>query len=226
MRIARTAATAVALLAVMACSAVGAATLVAPQAAAFVAPTAVFIGDSYTQAGGLPEAQRWPTIVAREMVWQAVNLGRGGTGYLGSVSGGNARNACGMDYCPSFAEMIDDAAGHNPAVIVVAGGRNERGAWTDPAWAQGVIDFYRDLRAAAPQAVIYAVAPMWDDDPAPAESIFAYLVVQHAALKAGAVFVDLREPLAGQPELIARDGVHPNGDGHAAIAEAFAAAAG
>ena len=196
------------------------------QNVAAAGPVAVFLGDSYTQAGGLPEQQRWVTLASKELGWWPVNLGRGGTGYLGPVSGGNARNACGMDYCPSYAEMIAAAAAENPAIVVVSGGRNERHRWTDPEWANGVFGFYRQLRAAVPDADIYATSPMWDDDPAPGEMVFARAIVRVAVEDIGGVYVDLGEPLTGRPELVAADGVHPNADGHQAIAVAFTAAVG
>lgn len=225
MRTARVVATIAALLILLAGTALGTGALWPTTTAAFVAPTAVFLGDSYTQAGGLPEAQRWPTIVAQKLGWRAVNLGRGGTGYLGDgLTGAIARIGCGRDHCPSYQGMIPAAAAENPAIIVVSGGRNDRHYWRDPIWALGVIGFYQQLREAAPDADIYATSPIWDDDLVPPEAIFAKAIVRVAVEDIGGTYIDLREPLARRPDLIDRDGVHPNAAGHAAIAAAFIAA--
>src|SRR5215218_5209230 len=89
---------------------------------------AVFIGDSYTQGSG-----KWPELVSKAQGWRQVNLGRGGTGYQARLTGAAARKGCGLNDCPSFAEMAAVAVKRRPDVVVVAGGRNDRGVHIDAA---------------------------------------------------------------------------------------------
>src|SRR5215212_3919836 len=91
-------------------------------------PVAVFIGDSYAQGSG-----KWPELVSKAQGWRQVNLGRGGTGYEARLAGAAAQKGCGLKECPSFPEMAAVAVKLHPDVVVVAGGRNDRGADIDAA---------------------------------------------------------------------------------------------
>jgi acyl-CoA thioesterase-1 len=179
-------------------------------------PGVAFIGDSYTQgAGADSEGAPWPTLLSRSEDWAERNLGRGGTGYISTstVAG------CGLEYCPNYSEMIPEAVTLNPSKVVVSGGRNDVGQ--DPeAVTEAINSFYEDLRAQLPDAEIIAISPVWDAREAPEEIDRMRDAVRAAAEANGAEYLDIGQPLAGQPDLVAPDEVHPNNEGHAALAEA------
>jgi len=179
----------------------------------------VAIGDSYSAGTGASSPSLgWVSIMSRTRDWNVTNLARGGTGYVSSVQV-NAQNACGLDYCPSYPEMIADAVKISPQVVVVAGGRND--AKVQPSdEAAAIHDFYSQLHAALPQATIVALNPWWDDAGAPASLELMKAAVADAAAAAGGKFVDSGQPLDGKPELLTTDSVHPNDKGHAALAKA------
>jgi len=193
-----------------------------------------FIGDSYTRGAGVKDENlRWTTLVSRSNGWIEKNFGRGGTGYvLSAAVPADARRACGLDYCGSYTKMIGDAKAANPDIVVVSGGRNEvrrapDGKWStsiEATWALGVGAFFSELRAVLPRAQIVATSPIWDDEPAPEVMKAMRTLVQRAVTLNDGIYVDLRDPLLARPECLASDGIHPNQEGHLAIAQAFSAA--
>lgn len=183
-------------------------------------PTAVFIGDSYTRGVGSTGAG-FVTLVARAKGWEAVNLGRGGTGYLNELTEPKvALRSCGMDYCPPYAGVLAEAGQLDAEVVVVSGGRNDAGS-DRTAVAAAIDEFFVDLREALPRARIYATSPIWDDDGAPAGLKAISAEVRESVQAVGGTYLDIGRPLAGEPGLVSEDGVHPNDEGHAAIAEAI-----
>lgn len=187
---------------------------------------AVFIGDSYTAGAGASNSDhRFTTLIANQEHWVEANFGRGGTGYTSGVKAPTAKLACGLDYCPSFTEMIPDAAASHPDIVFVSGGRNQSGADPD-SLATGITDFYKQLRAALPDATIYAMSPVWDSRTPPEDMAEMIHDVQSAAQAVNATFLNVGEPLANHPEQIAPDHVHPTDGGHALLAEAAEAALG
>jgi acyl-CoA thioesterase-1 len=173
---------------------------------------AVFVGDSYTAGTGATNASTtFPQLVAERMGWEVVNLGRGGTSYLATSD----QAGCGLDYCPNYLEMIPAVVDADPDIVVVSGGRNDQ---MSTEVAAQIDRFYTELRATLPDAVIYATSPLGDDDPAPRSLASMGAAIEAAVTKAGGQYLDLGQPLTGRPELITGDGVHPNDDGYALIA--------
>lgn len=177
---------------------------------------AVFIGDSYTSGVG-GNGTRWTSLVAAKLGWTEVNLGRGGTGY--KATAGMA--GCGKQFCPNYDGMVAAAAAAKPDIVVVSGGRNDAGVY--PTEISAV---FTDLRKALPNAKIYAVSPLIDDNAAPAWFTQESMVVKAAVEAAGGTFLDIGQPLTGHPELVSSDSVHPNAAGYQAIAAAMLAALG
>lgn len=181
----------------------------------------VFLGDSYTAgAGASSVSTRWSSLVAGRMGWTEVNMAYGGTGYLRSVLSPTSQLACAREYCPSYSELIDEVVEATPDIVIVNGGRNEASS-VDATWHVGVDQFFDDLRAALPTVGIVATSPIWDDDPALAIMEEMRGRVRTAVVSVGGTYVTLGDPLLGRPDYVAADGVHPNDDGHAAIAAAF-----
>ena len=172
---------------------------------------AVFIGDSYTQGSG-----KWPDAVSKAQGWEEVNLGRGGTGYAVRHTGDAAQNGCGMDECPSFAEMVDAAVKRHPDVVVVAGGRNDGGADI----ADQVHDTFAGLRERLPDAQIIAVQPMWDASGYPDFLVDYGKVIKKEVQAVDGEYLKIGSPLEGRPNLVQDDGVHPTDEGQKLLAAA------
>lgn len=181
--------------------------------------TAAFLGDSYTAGIGASEPvanHRWTHVVADRMGWQEVNLGRGGTGYR-TVA---ANVGCGFDFCPSYIGMLPELTASNPDVIVISGGRND-----------GTADIRREanqlfynVTARFPDAHKYVTSPVWDAGTTPDFINQQTNLLQQVAQDHGFLFLDIGQPLAGNPDMIAPDGLHPNDDGHEALANAVVGA--
>jgi lysophospholipase L1-like esterase len=174
-------------------------------------PVAVFIGDSYTQGSG-----KWPDAVSKAQGWEEVNLGRGGTGFTVRHTGDAAQNGCGMDECPSFAEMVDAAAKRHPDIVVVAGGRNDGGADI----ADQVHDTFTGLRQRLPDAQIIAIQPMWDASHYPEFLVEYGKVIKKEVQAVDGEYLKIGSPLEGRPNLVQDDGVHPTDDGQKLLAAA------
>ncbi|QGF23419.1 SGNH/GDSL hydrolase family protein [Raineyella fluvialis] len=175
---------------------------------------AVFIGDAST-AGAGGNGTRWTTIVSDKQGWQEVNLANAGTGYLTSASGTKAKAACGKDTCPAYGDVVDDAIAASPDVVVVSGGRIDAGR--DVSSAASAL--FNDLHSRAPNARIIVLSPLWDAGAVPAALTTEAKAVQKAAQQADVTYVDIGQPLTGHRDLVAADGVNPNGDGQRTIAD-------
>lgn len=190
-----------------------------PTPSAEPMPVALFIGDSYTDgAGATDDTSRWTTLVSVELGWAEVNYGFGGTGYATALVG----EVCTRDECPAYPGAVELAAGEMPDVIVVSGGRNDSADMV--AFQAGVDATFEALAATFPGVPVVVTSPLWDDDPAPDDLAQKAEIVEAAAASAGATYLDLGQPLFGHAEYVIDDGIHPDDDGHAAIAETFVAA--
>lgn len=172
----------------------------APTAAATAqTPRAVFLGDSLVQgtSGG-----SWVTDTAAALGWEPINLGRGGTGYRTSAG----KDACGVDYCPTFVEMADAAVGQKPNIVVISGGVND--GTKDVSAAAKTL--FRRLRASLPNAKILVLSPFAGTNAMPSTAA----EVKSAAALAGVTYVDIGSPFQGHPELLSSDGIHPTAEGY------------
>ena len=175
-------------------------------------PVAVFIGDSYTGGtGATAKSKAFPQVLAGKEGWRLTVVACGGGGY---VATGN----CGTPY----QDHLDDAIAAKPSIVIVSGGRNDTSFTTEQVQANAATTLQR-VKDALPDATIYVTSPIWDDDAPTAALAKVRTAVQAAAEGAGATYLDLGEPLEQHPEYVSTDSVHPNDDGHAAIADAIAA---
>lgn len=179
--------------------------------------TAVFLGDSYTSGwkGAGVGKRGWPRLVGSARGWRTVNLAVAGTGFL---------NAGWTDQ--PIRALIAKAAKADPDVIVLAGGHNDS-RWSAAETARAADDVIDRLRAAAPDALLVIVAPIWQDGSPPQRCLALRDHLNARAAEVGAVFVD---PLAdgwfggARHRLIGRDGIHPTDAGHRFIADQVLAA--
>lgn len=181
--------------------------------------TALFLGDSYSAGTGASRAaNRWTSLVARSLDLQEENYARGGTGYLTTTT---LAEACGLDYCANYLEMLGEASdeGVKPDVVFVAGGQNDFAAFeADPAAVTDAVnEVYESVRSTFPDARIVAVGPSTPTEITPLVTTFVE-VVSEAAEGVDATFVSLTEPDVLTEDMLAEDGVHVLDAGHEAIA--------
>lgn len=182
-------------------------------------PLVVFIGDSYVAgAGATARNSRWTTLAARELGWEEVNRGRGGTGYVAA----SGLAGCGRDYCPSFPEMLAAPFDRTPDIVVISGGRNDPTELDE--FRAGVEATLVKVRTIWPDAELVVTNPLWDDDLTPPSMTAKQTIVLEVAAAHGVLVLDLGQPLQDRPDLVASDGVQPNDAGHRTIASAFVAA--
>ena len=176
------------------------------------------IGDSYTAGVGLSKGEVWSALLGAERGWTVWNYAEGGTGYVKRYATGGAK-VCGTDACPNYGEVVPDVVAAEPDVVIVAGGRND-GALLTPELDRGITGTYQAIRKGLPNVKIIGVAPILAADDSPASFPEVKPAVERAVEAVGGSYVDLGAPLGGHPELIQKDGVHPNADGQKAIAAA------
>jgi lysophospholipase L1-like esterase len=170
-----------------------------------------FYGDSYTLGTGASAAgKRWSTIICDERGWSEFNSSVNGLGFI------NNRSIFGDGDQPS--RVIDD----KPDIVFVTMGLNDNfsfDAKADEIEAQVTDDLSR-LVAALPEARFIVVEPFWytDERPRSVEVINGW--VKDAAASIGADYIPgASRWIENHPEWIADDGLHPNDEGYAAIAE-------
>ena len=177
---------------------------------------AAFYGDSYTLGTGASStAHRWSTIVCAERGWREFNPSINGLGFV------NNRHNFGDGDLPS--QIIASY----PDFVFVTLGMNDNFSFAHAAeqiQSQVSTDL-KYLRLALPDAHFIVVEPFWYTDDRPDS-----LSIITGWVKAVAEFIDAdyvvgaSHWLEGRPELMARDGLHPNDVGHALIAARMDAA--
>ncbi|GGF10711.1 hypothetical protein GCM10011399_00650 [Subtercola lobariae] len=158
---------------------------------------------------GVDPAEAWPLVAAEQNNWQLTDLAVDGTGFLQL---GNDDN--------TFQAQVDEAQTLSPSVVIISASSNDLGQ-DDSALAAATLSTMQSLRAALPQAQIIALSAFWGDTTAPPQldSVDSALVI--AANATGATYVDIGQPLAGRPDLMQSDDVHPTADGLRMLGEAI-----
>ena len=173
----------------------------------------VTLGDSLMAGSGLERDEAWPALLAQRDGLSVTNLACGGMGFV--VSG-----ECGTSYA-GFSPAI---AALQPEVILVQSSSND--FWQDPDEIRtDTDDTVTQLRDAAPDARIVGLSTIWNDDPdVPDDTATTSDALRDALDSVGGTFVDIGQPLAGHPEWMQEDDVHPTARGERAIAQTVVSA--
>ena len=190
----------------------------APAHAADPARIAV-IGDSYTAGTdeGGSGTRSWPQIAWQLLARQGVPIdadvaAEGGAGYGQRGSGGSI-----------FEDLTAQAVRNNDALVIFFGSRNDQPV--DPQkFSSYAAETFHLARYAAPAAKFLVIGPPWPTASPPPPVLKIRDSLRDQAAQIGASFID---PIAdgwfvGRPDLIGKDGVHPNDAGHAYMADKIA----
>jgi lysophospholipase L1-like esterase len=172
-----------------------------------------FYGDSYTLGTGASSPdKRWSTIVSRERNWNEFNPSVNGLGFVTN----RADSGEGSGDLPSLVIESD------PEIVFVTMGLNDNFSYDFSAneiRVQIGADLDR-LKAALPDARFIVVEPFWYTDDRPSSVGVINGWVADAAEAIGADYIpDASHWIEGHPEWMASDGLHPNDEGYAAMAE-------
>lgn len=148
------------------------------------------VGDSYSL--------EWPKLDIGGDRYEFTNYSLGGTGYLA----GDSR--------PTFGARLDEALGAGPAVLLLAGSRNDV-AFPASAVAHELARVITRATRLSRETRVVVVGPMWDaEQPTPQVILDLNDALRATAREAGVPFVDGTDWLSGRPDLISEDHVHPN----------------
>jgi acyl-CoA thioesterase I len=175
-------------------------------------PVVVAIGDSIMEGHGLRPGQSWAGLLAKQHGWRFTNLASDGSGFLKVGTKGD-----------TFADQVRAAVKLNPSVILLAGSSNDLGE-SNPALAKETTATIASIRAALPDVKIIAVSAIWGATSAPAQLKDIDGQVESAVTAVGGKYVDIGQPLAGHPELMQSDTVHPTAAGQRVLADSIVAA--
>jgi len=183
----------------------------APDDVESTGPTVAFYGDSYTLGTGASDpARRWSTIVSAQRNWKEVNPSANGLGFV------NRRDAL------PGPDLVDQVINATPDIVMVTMGLNDNFSMPDRAddIRAAIGDDLSKLTRSLPDARLIVVEPFWYTDvrPASVERIIGW--VRDAAAKFDADYIQgASHWIEGHPEWMASDGLHPNDEGYAALAE-------
>jgi len=175
-------------------------------------PVVVAIGDSIMDGHGLTPSKAWPQLIGQATDWQLTDLASDGSGFATPGDDGD-----------TFQDQAAEAVALNPDIVIIAASSNDLDADPDEV-AQATSATFAYLHDALPKARIIALNAFWGADPPPAELGLLDTAVEDAAEATGAHYLDIGQPLAGHPELMQFDGVHPTAKGLLVLAAAIAKA--
>lgn len=169
-----------------------------------------FYGDSYTLGAGASDpSKRWSTRICEDRGWAEFNPSVNGLGYV------NNRGLLADDLIPQIVEA-------RPDIVIVTMGLNDN--FSMPAQSAeieaAISDDLETLAHDLPDARLVVVEPFWytDERPASVDTIIGW--VKNAADAVGADYIPGASTwLEGHPDWMAADGIHPDDEGYAAIAE-------
>lgn len=194
----------------------------APMVAASVSPSpsstpapvhVVTLGDSLMSGFGLPARDAWPRLLAERAHLPLTNLACPGMGFV-------VQGDCGTPY----AGLVPAVAALQPDVVIVQSSSND--FWIDADEIRyDTADTVDSLHAAAPDARIVALSTIWNDDPqVPDDTTVTSDALRDAVEAVGGTYIDVGQPLAGHPEWMQDDDVHPTARGQKAIEQSVMSA--
>jgi acyl-CoA thioesterase-1 len=186
-----------------------------PAASETARPHLLAIGDSIMKGHGLKPDQAWPALIAAKRGWTLDNLACDGAGFL--TTGDKT------DCDETFAGLVDEAVKLQPHTVIVEGSSNDFGE-NNRALYKETVGELRQLRSALPHARIVGLSTVWNDKAVPAQLAHVNNQVSHAVKMVGGLYLDIGQPLAGHPEWMQSDDVHPTAAGQRAILAAVESA--
>ncbi|AWB85347.1 SGNH/GDSL hydrolase family protein [Mycetocola zhujimingii] len=173
-------------------------------------PVAAFYGDSYTQGAGASDPSlRWSTLIAADRNWTEFNPSVSGLGFVNN-----------RDRLPE--DLVGLIVNEKPDIVIVTMGLNDN--FAPPTAADDLKQAIEgDLGTFAdelPDARLVVVEPFWytDERPETVGTIIGW--VRDAAVGVDADYIEgASRWLEGHPEWMSVDGIHPNDEGYAEIAE-------
>jgi acyl-CoA thioesterase-1 len=182
-------------------------------------PGVVAIGDSIMKGHGLTAAEAWPALLAEQKGWRLDNLACDGAGFLAVGEDSD----CGE----TFAGLVAKAVALHPHTVIIEGSSNDFGE-SNSALLPETESQLAQLRLALPDAHIVGLSTIWGDTAVPGQLADVDAQVRDAVTKVGGQFLEIGQPLAGHPEWMQSDDVHPTAAGqlaiYAAVQTAFDAA--
>lgn len=169
-----------------------------------------FVGDNYTLGIGASSPDKgFAPQVASDLKVTYQSFGIDGAGY--AKAGANGQN---------YSALVAQVAAAKPTVVVVTGGRNDKG--DDPASAKTAVNaLFTALADQVTGATLVAVNPFWGDSAPPGIIETVAAAVHDAVDAAKGIYLALNDPLRGHSDYMA-DAANPNDKGYAAIAAALA----
>jgi acyl-CoA thioesterase-1 len=177
--------------------------------AALPALQVLSIGDSIMNGHGLPAGQAWPYLVAANDGWALTNDACDGVGVI--AMGDPAK--CNSTYTG----VIASAAASTPDIVIFEGSSNDFGQ-DDAQLLAGTLADLRAIRSEFPSAVIVGLSTLWGYTAPPAQLADVNSQVQAAVTDVGGMYFDIGQSMAGHPELMQADDVHPNTAGQGVLA--------
>ncbi|KQP56824.1 hypothetical protein ASF51_02675 [Agreia sp. Leaf283] len=172
----------------------------------------VAIGDSIMDGHGLKPSRAWPELIGQATNWQLTDLASDGTGFTAVGDDGD-----------TFQDEAVEAVALHPSIVIIAASSNDLGE--DPTEVSDDITATMSyLRDSLPDAQIIAFNAFWGADAPPPELAALDSDLEYASASIGAHYLDIGQPLAGRPQLMQFDGVHPTARGLVVLAAAIAAA--
>lgn len=199
-------ATAAAVLAVLAGCAPAAAPPAEP-AADDGRPLVAFYGDSYTLGTGASDLSlRWSTQLAELRGWREFNPSVNGLGFI------NNRRSFADDDLPAL------IIAQQPDIVIITMGLNDAFSFdrAGAAIEQQIDADLARLTTALPDAQFVVVEPFWYRPDRPESHLTVIRWVREAAERYDLPYIAGASTwIAGAPELMAADGLHPNDEGYA-----------
>jgi acyl-CoA thioesterase-1 len=168
--------------------------------------TAVAIGDSISHGRGVLPAEAWPEQVAKAHGWALDDVAISGSGFVKEGWDGLTYDA-----------QVDTALKLHPRIVLIAATRNDL-LIADQALRDKTTQVLLRIRSALPDATIVGTSAVWGDNTPPARLAAVDALVRQAVTAEGGTFLDLGFPLAGHPELLQADHIHPTAAGQGVVA--------